>query len=68
MKKECTQRKIATLGHDKSALQKKLDARLSGVKRPLALLTNDDELSQQLTDYAVCQLEPLHDLKTIICE
>ena len=71
MKKECQKRGIATLGHEKIALQRKLNHRLSGIKRPTALLCDDDVKSEELLkkhDYMVSHLEPLHDLKTTICK
>ena len=68
LRKECAERKIPHLGEDKPTLQRKLDSQLAGIKRPLALLGNDDDLTDCLQSYAVCQLEPLHDLKTTICK
>ena len=39
-KKEYAQTTVASIGLDKLALQKKLDAHLNQVRRPLALITN----------------------------
>ena len=50
-------------------MRKKLDKELSGIRRPVALmLTDDEEIRNKLGDYTISQLEPLHDLKTMICK
>lgn len=69
MRQELTKRGVPTLGHNKAELREKLDRLLSGVRRPIALLANDDIelILNLLSEYAIAQLEPLHDLKTTIC-
>lgn len=42
----------------------KLEKELAGIRRPPALLCGEQEID--LTHYEVAQLEPLHDLKSII--
>ena len=50
-------------------MKTKLDKELSGIRRLIALLLTDDaSVESKLEDYAISQLEPLHDLKTTICE
>ena len=59
------------MGHDKATLRRKLDLRLSGIKRPTALVCDEESnIVELLKDhqYMISQLEPLHDLKTTICE
>ena len=57
------------LGESRLELKAKLDKELSGIKRPIALGLHADSgfiVDDKLLDYAIAQLEPLHDLKTII--
>ena len=48
-------------------MKTKLDQLLCGIRRPIALMCEDGfSVDDKLMDYAIAQLEPLHDLKNII--
>ena len=69
LRQEVQDRGVPALGESRNELRATLDKKLCGIKRPIALglqSGNGFMVDDKLLDYAVAQLEPLHDLKTII--
>ena len=69
LRQEVQDRGVPVLGESRNDLRATLDKKLCGIKRPIALglqSGNGFMVDDKLLDYAVAQLEPLHDLKTII--
>lgn len=66
MRAELQDRGHDTDGLDRAALKSALDKELSGVKRPPALLCGSTDTDLNLDSYYVTNLEPLHDIKTMI--
>ena len=50
----------------KPEMKLRLEKKLTGIKRPPALLCGPDGNRDLVLEYEVAQLEPLHDLRTMI--
>ena len=50
----------------KPEMKLRLEKKLAGIKRPPALLCGPDGNRDLVLEYEVAQLEPLHDLRTMI--
>ena len=69
MRTELNDRGVETDGMNGTEMKTKLDQLLCGIRRPIALMCEDGfSVDDKLIDYAIAQLEPLHDLKTTICK
>lgn len=66
MRKEVEERGISCDGLLKPEMRGLLDRDLSGIKRPPALMCGTQSIPAVITCYEIAQLEPLHDLKTMI--
>lgn len=66
LRSECTDRGIDVEGCVKKTLEDNLTHDLRGIKRPIALLCTEEGRPSGLVQYMICQLEILHDLKSII--